>query len=667
MIGLLTDWQSWLLTAAGVVAVLALLYLLKPQRRRIEVPFGGLWQQVLASAEARALGRRWRRPLSFLLMAATALLLAGALGEPLIGLRGCSAVPVARSSHTLVIVDNSASMATLDGQRHGGRVRLDAPPFSRLDEARERVAELVTAALPGERFLLMTAAGRQRTRCGWSSDPTVLQQAIAGLRAGQGGLDLRRAWAVAGDALKGLPQARVVLISDGGTPMIAGPQPKGIVTQTIQVGPAPRLLQAGFANLAVEQVGIRPAPGDPARGLLSVRVRNDRDEATQVRVAVSASAAGQGPADFATEGAQRDVRTQSIPARASQWLHFDGQDLDESRFAVHVQPLEGAQWRDLAAYDDWGYAVLAQRRQLRVLLVGQGNLFLEAALLSNPRVALRKLAVADYLPAHWSAADRSRHGVDLIMLDRVSAAAPVGLPCLRFDPVGHANTLSGAKIVEVPELLLPAGEHPLSRGVSLRDVNVDRVRVLDAPRGSEVLMLARNGGPAAVATTQGTRQIVLGFDLLDTDLGGRYALPILIGNSVDWLAGEEEPLLAPLDVGRIWAIELPTREVRWRHRRPDGRVSAARVAGDQVIGSSEQHGIHQWVATDGTTIARSTRLPATERPGDRQALSGPWQPPAAAEQARNQPAPLEIWLWLLALAALVLLVEWPLYLRRKTL
>ena len=53
--------QPLLLLSATAVFGLALLYLLRPRRRQVEVPFGGLWQRVIAKAEARAMSTRWRR------------------------------------------------------------------------------------------------------------------------------------------------------------------------------------------------------------------------------------------------------------------------------------------------------------------------------------------------------------------------------------------------------------------------------------------------------------------------------------------------------------------------------------------------------------------------------------------------------------------------------
>jgi len=669
VIGAIASWQSWLVTTAGVLVVIALLYLLRPRRRQIQVPFGGLWQRVLAQAEARALGRRWRRLLSMLLMVAIAALMLAALGLPLFGTRGCTGQVEVQARHTVLLIDTSASMATQDGVPvDSDGDELIGQRLSRLDEARARLQQVIISARPGERFLIMSAAGRLRTRGGWTSDRATLLRTLATIEPGQAALSLRRAWAAAVDAVAGRAGPSIVLVSDGGPAIESAPAPESVPVKSIMVGPAVRTPKAaGFDNLAVERVGIRPDPADPGRGVLTVRVRNDRDQPVVARVTVAGAPRGQSAADFSAPEALKMVRGKHIPAHSGKSLTFNDLEMAAGRFAVRIQPQEGADWRDLASYDDFGFAVLAERKELTVLQVGPGNMFLTAALLANPRVALKNIYdVRDYRPEDWAAAHRKRHGVDIVLLDRVAAAPPPGMPHLRFDPVAHAHTLAGSTFVGGPDLFVPPGEHTLSRGFSLQDANADRVRLLEVPTGAKVLIRARHKGAVAVASVDGFRRLVIGMDLLDTDLGGRFALPILIGNAIDWLAGEDEALLSPLDLGRVWAIQAPVRGLTWTYREPGGQDVPARIAGDQIIASSEAHGIHRWLGADGSTLARPTRLAATERPGLRAPLSSAWEPVPAAEQARNQPAPRPIWQWLLLLALGTLFIEWPLYVRRRT-
>ncbi len=664
-------WQEWMTWAGAMLAALTLLYLLRPRRRRIEVPFGGLWQQVLAQAEARQLGRRWRRLLSWLLMVTLAALMLGALGEGHLGLRGCSEPAEIVARHTVVIVDTSASMQTRDGLPVPGS--LDRQ--SRLDEAKARVRELIQGARPGERLLLLTASGRLRTRTGWTDDRRKLNEAVSAVRASDGGLDLQRALDAATDALVGRSHPRTVVVTDGGPPL----QPlrggsaasAGIAVTYLVVGPLRLKETRGVPpvdNLAVERVSVRANPGDPGRGLLMVRVRNDRDTPVVARVDIAAASDARSVADFQRDASVRAVKTLRVPAGGGAWLRVSDVDLSVGRFAARVRPPVDATWRDRASWDDWGFTVLAERRQLDVLLVTPGNLFLEAALLANERYRLRKLSPEAYDPAALArdaekgAATRPVH---VVVLDQTDKPAPAGVASLRMavkPPEGSA-----------PETLRDAGDlvvrdhgHPVMRGVTFHDVNLDKVRLLPTQAGDKVLAGERGGGAVLVAREDEVRRLEMGLDLMETDMGARYALPVFMGNAVDWLAGEDAGLLSALVLGEPWAVQAPVRSTTWRWLAPGAEAVPARVAGDQLVGASEVQGVHVWETAEGQQVARPTRLPDTERPALLSPPAARWSPPPVTAQVTRERPPLPVWSWLLLVALGLLTVEWALYHRRRT-
>ena len=216
------------------------------------------------------------------------------------------------------------------------------------------------------------------------------------------------------------------------------------------------------------------------------------------------------------------------------------------------------------------------------------------------------------------------------------------------------------------ELVNLAPDHPVMRGVSFQDVNVDSTRRLEPPVDAVSLAGVAGGGPVAVALSGDVRSVTVALDLMESDLGGRYALPILVGNAIDWLAGQDQDLLSPLEVGRLWSIQAPVREGLWEYLEPTAIAAPARRSGDQLIASSEVHGIHEWRGPHGIRLARPTRLPGSERPGQWRSDHQSWRAPPVAEQGRNQPPPRPVWLWLLLFVALALVVEWGLYLRRRT-
>ena len=668
-------WQS-LLTSPGevarvgalVLAVLALLYLLRPQRRRVEVPFGGLWQRVLAQSEERSVGRHVRRLLSFLLMAALAALLVAALAEPLLAHRTEGRGTPPPRPHTVVIVDVSASMQTHT-----------VGEATRLSEAQEALRAWLAQAPAEEEFLLLAASGHAEVMSGWGSDRQALDAAVVHLQATDGGLDLPRALATAEQALQHRSLPRMVLVSDGGPselPLTATPT---TLLEHIRVGPAaawrpvPQPASAAVANgtltnAAVVALRARPDPRDPGRGTLTVWLRNDGAAAMPVQLRLHASDVAVDAASFATADALQRLVELTLAPGLSQHVVPDV-DLTAARFAVHVRPVGALP--DAAPWDDWGFAVLGEKREISVLLVTGapgvdphgGNLYLDAALFAHGQVKRQYLAAADYRPDQFAAKDRARHGVDVVVLDQAGHALPDGTPGLILSlAAGPTETL---RLAEGPELAVRAEDHPAMRGISFVDTNFDKVRLLTARAGDTVLAVARPRGAVMVARQSGARSLEWGIDLLETDLGARYALPLLVSNGLLWLTGGDEALVPPLPVGRPWAIEAPV-DAAWQVEEPGQPARAARTSGRQLLGQSERHGIHIWRASSGRVVARATVLAASENP----ALSAPWGPPArvlSPSHAAQLPShSLPRWGACLLAALLVLALEWLGYLRRRT-
>ena len=658
----------------GVALGLLLLYLLRPRRRRVEVPFGGLWQRVLAQSEASVLGPQWRRWLSLLLLIGIAALIWGAGAWPLMPRQLTTGENGRTARHTAVIIDCSASMATVDGQVDGQRT-------TRMQEAVARAQRLVREADPEGRFLLIAASGHPRVLAGWGTARPSLSTALASLRVRDAGLDLERALASAEQSLAGHTGGQVLVISDGGRPLVDTPPLRHPLLRWIWVGPAraaqasrnpadaeatvARTTAAGMDNLAIERVGVRPDPADPGRGTLTLLLRNDTLRDQPVQLFVAASTTSQAIADFSNDSALRRVEHVVLPAgRSTQVLA--NVDLDAPRLAVRVRPAPGVgALRDLAPFDDWAFAVLAQRRELKVLLVTAQDLFLEAALHASDRTVVQTLAPDRYHEADFGQDSPLRHSVDVVVLDQVAAPLPSGTPGLRL-ALRATQPSAQTTVVHNAELVTRATEHPLMRGVSFQDTNFDQVRLLEPQPGDVVLAAASRDGPVMIARQGRVRQIEWGIDLAETDLGGRYALPILIGNATAWLAGQDEPMAGPLELGRPWAIEAASDAQTWLWREPGQAARPARAAGSQLLASSEIQGIHTWTAQDGQVIARATALPPSEQPGDLHARGAAWQPAAPSRGPKTTPdLPLPARLLLGALAALLL--EWLLYLRRRTL
>jgi hypothetical protein len=314
--------------------------------------------------------------------------------------------------------------------------------------------------------------------------------------------------------------------------------------------------------------------------------------------------------------------------------------------------------------------VLGSQRRLKVLRVGAPNRFLDGALAAIGRVDTIAIPPQAYQPQAWRAADRSRHGIDLAVFDQAAMSPPEGMPALTLALHPPADVTAAGTLLSGPEVLVRAGDHPAMRNVSFQDTNFDQVRALRTGPLDVTLAAATLGGgrsAAVMVARHGTvRRIEWGIDLMQTDLVGRYALPILLANAVAYLVGEEDGAASPLELGRPWAVETAGGAGRWTYLEPGHPPRAARWSAGQLLASSEVHGMHVWRSQEGREEVHPSVLPATERAAVVRAADAPFvprpRPTALHDHATERPR----WVSWLAVAAALIALEWLLYLRRRT-
>ena len=97
--------------------------------------------------------------------------------------------------------------------------------------------------------------------------------------------------------------------------------------------------------------------------------------------------------------------------------------------------------------------------------------------------------------------------------------------------------LQGA--VKTPRIVSQATKHPITEGLSLGNLHVQAS--LRLALGGEGTILARSTeSPLIVAIESGKlRALVIGFDLMDSDLPLRVAFPVLVHNTLEWFQPQQ--------------------------------------------------------------------------------------------------------------------------------
>jgi hypothetical protein len=296
-----------------------------------------------------------------------------------------------------------------------------------------------------------------------------------------------------------------------------------------------------------------------------------------------------------------------------------------------------------------------------VLVVGEGNLFLEQALMIQPGLEVFR---TEELTA--AQAPEAYQQYDVLIFDRERIPVPpTAGAVLAIDAGGWPGLAARGEALEGPRIGSWEDDHPALRHVNLAAAGIAQAHSLTPGAGAEVLAQAE-GEPLVVALErEELRAIALGWDLLDSDLPLRVGFPVLVSNLVRWLGGVDAAedvrvmrpgatvrYAVPADVERV-AVQMPDGRSR-RVEASGGEVTFAGAdrAGVYVLSAGEQQ--FRW-AMDLRDPAESDLTPRAELTVGERRL---------AQTERELRTERHLWPWLVVLAVLALVAEWHFYHRR---
>jgi Ca-activated chloride channel homolog len=476
--------------AMGVtLPIVVVFYLLKVRRHDEEVSSTFLWNDLIRDLAAHEPLQRLRWNVLLVLQLIGLALITLAIARPFSEQLGQKPV------QAVLLVDGSASMQAQDVQPSRFAKAVDA--------ARNTLAGLPENSLA----TVILVAAHPQVLVAATADRQQVDRALAAAQPSGAAADMREALLLA-RSLGGDPNARrIYLFTDGAFSLPPDlPDDLGSV-QVVPVGQS-------TGNLAVTAISTRPDPVDNRRQQLFTRVANFSDFPARsvVSIAVDGQTLEDRPVDLAPNAESPQVFEQ-LPAGA--------------RYAsVSVSDLRGANGLTL---DDTAYAVLVQRKPAQVLLVSNGNQFLEKVLTLLPNVDLYRIAAQRYLAVE---ADR----FDIIVFDNyLPPLLPRGNLLVVNPPDRGPYRTTGS--ISRPRVANWDREDPILGFVDIRDLNITRASKIDVPRWAKPLISTSDGTPLMLAGQDGDRRVaIMPFDLQQSNLPLMSAFPIMMANMVSFLS-----------------------------------------------------------------------------------------------------------------------------------
>jgi len=626
-LGLAPSQLAWVGALAGAAVVG--LYLLRQRRRRVLVPFAPLWTRVLEERPSAKLFERLRRLLSLLLQLVLLALLVVALGDP----RPAGASRRGRT--TVLLLDASASMSATD------------LPGGRASAAREAARRIVRAMGPDDRMLVAQMDAEVTALTPLTNDSTALETAVTAYRPRDTGLDLPRALRFARDVLRGNAHGEVIVVGDGAYPTVA--------EDVTAAGSALRFVGVGRRgrNLGLTAFSARRYPLDRSRCEAMVELQSWSDRAESVVLTVSVDGA---PIERARLRVEPGERVQRVIERLS-----GGGERLEARIA-----LEDGSSDDLPV-DDVAYATLPERRRARVLSVGSGNRYLEAALLLDEYLEVVD-ATAEQAP---SALSQGRF--DVVISDGAAVQVPPGVGWISLRPPADGSP----RPVEPGFFSAPAGgaivfdrvdrRHPVTRFTSdLEEAHIGRVARYRLAPGDRVLG-SGSAGPLLVAgEREGGRFVLFTFDVRESDVPLLVSWPVMLINAIDWFSGEDGAFQSSYRTGSAWRMPVPAGEREATVETPSGRRVRVPVMEGRAVFFGTEAGFHRLHSGGSHTLVAGNLGDPDESACAPRATLSVGSTRATAPLPGSPGLRREWWVALLAAAALIVVAEWATWHRRVT-
>ena len=570
-----------------VPAVIAM-YLLKLRRDEAVVPSTLLWTRLVADVEANAPWQRLRRSLLFFLQ----LLLVIALA--LLAARPFLERPAGLARDIVLVMDTSASMAATD-----------VVP-DRLTAAKQVAIDALKDLPTGGKVSLIAADRTARIVVNESGDLARVRQAIESIPVTQTRGDLGDALELASKLAARSGDAQVLVATDAAL----ASKPTARVSAPIKVLSVGRERK----NQAIVALAVRTSPSAVTRSVF-VSVANLDLDAANRRLELWADDRLLEVRDVKLDPqARSDVIVDDLPREVGTIeVRLVGPDP-----AVTVAP-------DQLAVDDRAWAVIPPDRRRLVLIVGEGDPYLETALSFLPDVELYGVTPAEYGPASERQDGRPW---DLTIFEGYLPATLPKTPVLAIAPPrsGPLGDVSGT--LKNPGIGTLEPNEPVLRYVDLSTTHIAEAVKLTPPSWARSIVPGPRGAPLLYAGVRdGINSAVMAFEPRQSDLPLQVAFPILMANLTGELMGSSTAPTEAVEPGTPVELHIPVGAVGLTVTAPDG--SETRLAPSSTGAASSAV---TFAGTDQLGVYTVTPTP------DPDATAAPSRSPSGSASASLQPS-----------------------------
>ena len=621
----------------GLAAPIVLLYILKLRRRREPVSTLMFWEQLFKEKQTTSLFQKLKHLLSLLLQLLFLTLLVLAIARPQF------AFITKAARHVILIIDHSASMNSLESSDEEQESN-PAASNSRLESAKQRALRMVEGLRFMDEMMVISCHAKLTIHSPFTNHQKSLRQAIQSIQPTDINTDLEPALDLAYAVARTKPSAEIVIFSD---------------FQAVSEDILTRLQTPG------EEIALHP---------IQVGTVSDNVGITQFRVRKSLVNA------FDYQTLLTVVNASEEEKRCNVELYFNEDLFDvrpytlapgESKSEIFGNfTFEGGQLKavldvaDALHTDNVAYAALPKRERMPVLLVTEENPFLEKALSVDEKLNLSVTTPEGY--------DPNTTGYHVVIFDRYSPPTLGDGNYMIIHPPKNSPAPASWEIgdsLETPIITDWERTHPILRHVHLENVQIGEAYQVTPPVTAEVLARSFEDPVLFVEVTPNRKIVFAAIDILQSDLPLRIAFPVIIANTIQWFqesSGIEEYHLHTGEV-LTWKVDSDRTDISTSVTitGPGDRTWEIAAEGDRILfDQTEIAGFYT------LKIGDDEKMWAVNLSDESESHIGPddtIEGMLTADVTLSGSSLLRYppWVYLVFLAAVLSVVEWFLYQRRR--
>lgn len=584
--------------------LVVLMYILKQKFEERQIGSIYLWQQVLKDIEVNTPWQKLKKNLLLFLQLLSILFLVFALSDPYLYTKG------GMYSNLVIIIDNTGSM----NARQGGETRFT--------KAKQLAEEMINHSGTKANITLLTVDRSPRVEIGKTTDKGEAVSKLRALKPDNSSGNINDSVSLVRAMVKqyeGSTGYQAVFYTD--SPVDTEDLNAEVVS-----------LASELQNVSLDYISY-----SDDNGKLTALVRaTNRSKVPLAR-------------EISLYGNDKilDIKNVELPAGDTVTVYFE----EVSTNASYI-------WAELTEKDDLEednqvYGVVRFTKPSKVLLVSTSNVFIEKALSNIKGLELYKTNPHEEID----------EGYDLYIFDSVT---PDGLP--KSGSILLLNPPTGNEIVEVGAELQGGTadimKHPITKYMENADFTVSKLKRIEAPFWSDVLINVGGNAAALSGEYKGRKIAILGFDLHNSDFALTTEYPIFIYNLAAYLVGIDTEGKTSYVCGD--SIDLnPDPEVKEAAvKDPEGTVHRLELTYPMLpFDKTGQFGVYEMKQNIGEIEKVSSF--AVNFPVESESVNNQ-QPAVEAQKATasvNAVGGTRLQEWLLGLLLLAMAVEWVVYTR----